>query len=55
MLRVEDPVRVEQVSLYVEVAKGVTSTLRFIAAAGDWDEQMKPAYDSVRVAVGDPA
>jgi len=48
-------VHVEQVSLFIEVDKGVTSTLRFIAAAGDWDEQMKSAYDSVKVSVGDPA
>jgi len=48
-------VRVEQVSLFVEVDKGVTSTLRFIAAAGDWDEQMESAYDSVRVSLGKPA
>lgn len=46
-------VRIEQVSLFVEVEKGVTSTLRFIAAPGDWDEQMKSAYDSVKVSKGD--
>jgi hypothetical protein len=48
-------VHVEQVSLYVEVDKGVTSTLRFIAAAGDWKAQMAAAYDSVAVSVGDPS
>jgi hypothetical protein len=48
-------VRVEQVSLFVEVEKGVTSTLRFIAARGEWDQQMKSAYDSVRVSSGDSA
>ena len=48
-------VKVEQVSLFVEVDKGVTSTLRFIAAAGEWDEQMKSAYDSVKVSLGEPA
>ena len=48
-------VHVEQVSLFIEVDEGVTSTLRFIAAAGDWDEQLKAAYDSVKVSVGDPA
>lgn len=48
-------VHVEQVSLFVEVDKGVTSTLRFIAAAGDWDKQMKTAYDSVTVSSGDSA
>jgi hypothetical protein len=46
-------VHVEQLSLFVEVEKGVTSTLRFIAASGDWDKQMKSAYDSVKVSVGD--
>ncbi len=40
---------VEQVSLFVQVEPGVTSTIRFIAAAGDWDKQMKQVYDSVQV------
>jgi len=40
---------VEQVSLFVQVEPGVTSTIRFIAAAGDWDKQMKQTYDSVQV------
>jgi len=40
---------VEQVSLFVQVAPGVTSTIRFIAASGDWDKQMKQVYDSVQV------
>jgi hypothetical protein len=48
-------VHVEQVSLFVEVDKGVTSTLRFIAAQGDWDKQMKSAYDSVKVSSQDSA
>jgi hypothetical protein len=48
-------VHVEQVSLFVEVDKGVTSTIRFIAASGDWDTRMKAAYDSVRVTAGEPA
>lgn len=43
---------VEQVDLFVQVAPGVTSTIRFIAAAGDWDTQMKAAFDSVRVTTG---
>ncbi len=40
---------VEQLSLFVQVEPGVTSTIRFIAAAGDWDKQMKQTYDSVQV------
>lgn len=40
---------VEQVSLLIQVKPGVTSTIRFIASAGDWDNQMKQAYESVRV------
>ncbi len=40
---------VEQLSLLVQVEPGVTSTIRFIAAAGDWDKQMKQTYDSVQV------
>jgi hypothetical protein len=48
-------VRVEQVSLFVEVEKGVTSTLRFIAALGDWGKQMKSAYESVKVSGEDSA
>ncbi len=41
---------VEQVSLFIQAEEGVTSTVRFIAAAGDWDNQMKTAYYSVQVA-----
>lgn len=44
--------KVEQVSLFIEVKKGVTSTIRFIASAGDWDKQLKATYDSVRVVEG---
>lgn len=40
---------VEQVSLFVEVEPGVTSTLRFFAPAGEWDDNWKKIYDSVRV------
>lgn len=43
---------VEQVMLFLQVKKGVTSTVRFIAAAGQWDKTMKATYDSVAVTKG---
>jgi hypothetical protein len=46
-------VPVEQVSLFVDVAKGVATTIRFISAAGDWENQFKSVYDSVGVAIGE--
>lgn len=46
-------VRVEQVTLMVEVADGTTSTVRFISPAGEWEEQMEDVYESLRVAVAD--
>lgn len=45
---------VEQVMLFLQVKKGVTSTVRFIAGAGQWDKMMKAVYDSVAVTEGSP-
>lgn len=46
-------VPVEQVSLFVDVAPGVATTIRFISAAGDWEKQFSSVYHSVGVAVDD--
>ena len=45
-----ETVRVEQVQLMIAMPGGQTSVLRFIAEAGQWEEQMAEAYDSVVVA-----
>lgn len=39
----------EQVSLFIQVDDRVSSTLRFIAPAGQWEDLMESAYDSVQV------
>lgn len=48
-----ETVRVEQVTLMFEVAEDTTSTIRFIAPAGEWEEQMEDVYESLRVTTGD--
>lgn len=42
-------IHVEQLALFLQVKDGVTSTIRFIAASGDWDKQMNAAYKAVQV------
>lgn len=44
-------VRLEQVTLMLEVADGTTSTIRFLAPEENWDEQVGDAYSGVAVAV----
>lgn len=46
-------VAVEQVSLFIQVADGVTSTIRFLAPTGEWEAQMQEVYDSVEVSAGE--
>lgn len=46
-----ETVKVEQLSLFIQVEDDVTSTIRFIGEAGKWDEQLGDVYDSVRVSL----
>lgn len=41
---------VEQLMLFLKISPTVSSTIRFIAGAGDWDDQLKKVYESVVVA-----
>lgn len=41
--------RLEQVTLMVQVSEDTTSVVRFLAPAGEWEKQMQEVYDSVRV------
>jgi hypothetical protein len=47
--------RLEQVMLMIEVVDGTTSTLRFLAPAGEWEESLGEVYDSVRVTASEQA
>jgi hypothetical protein len=42
-------VRLEQVTLMIETRDDTTSTIRFLAPKGKWEEQMQEVYDSVVV------
>jgi hypothetical protein len=44
-----EEIRLEQVTLMVEVDTNNTSTIRFLAPQGEWEEQMQEVYDSVVV------
>lgn len=44
-----ETVRVEQVTLMIEVDDDHSSTLRFIAVDGQWEEKFEAVYDSVKV------
>lgn len=48
-----ETVRLEQLTLMLEVAEGTTSTIRFLAPEGEWEEQMEEVYESVRVTAGE--
>jgi hypothetical protein len=50
-----ETVRLEQLTLMLEVTEGTTSTIRFLAPEGEWEEQMEEVYDSVRVTAGEEA
>lgn len=50
-----EEIRVEQVTLMIEVADGHTSSIRFLAPEGEWEEQMQEVYDSIVVTVGEAA
>lgn len=38
----------EQLSLFIQVADGVSTTIRFIAPEGQWDADLNSVYESVR-------
>lgn len=42
-------VRLEQLSLFVQVTDDVTTTIRFLAPAGSWEPAMRSTYQSVAV------
>jgi len=50
-----ESVRLEQVTLMVEVAEDNTSSIRFLAPEGEWEEQMQEVYDSVVVTASEEA
>jgi hypothetical protein len=44
-----ETVRLEQVTLMIELSDDTTSTIRFLAPEGEWEEEMQEVYDSVVV------
>lgn len=44
-----ETVRLEQLTLMLEVVDGTTSTIRFLAPEGEWKERLGDVYDSVVV------
>jgi hypothetical protein len=50
-----EELRLEQLTLMIEVAEDTTSTIRFLAPEGDWEEQMGGVYESVRVTAEEDA
>lgn len=50
-----ETMRLEQVTLMIAVAEDNTSTIRFLAPEGEWEEQMQKVYDSVVVTASEEA